>query len=195
MAESVSADSAVFLTPRPLDGLFFIASNQAQRRAVYSVARADRKGGKAFYRAHPRRRKYLSFSPSGVLRSVAGCAVVMLYAHRRTHERIGAFAVKLCYPVVVMSEVHSTPRWARLRERIRRRDCICVMCAARGITTPGDDVDHIRPIKDGGAVWDEDNLQFLCKQCHKDKTAAEDSMRKRNWISVDVNGNLIGERR
>lgn len=94
-----------------------------------------------------------------------------------------------------MSEVHSLPRWQRLRERIRRRDCVCVICAASGITTPGDDVDHIVPIRDGGAVWDERNLQFLCKNCHRKKTAAEESQRKRDWISVDVKGNLIGERR
>ena len=93
-----------------------------------------------------------------------------------------------------MSSIHHTPAWARLRERIRRRDAVCVLCAARGETTPGDDVDHIVPIKDGGAAWDESNLQFLCRACHIKKTAAEDSQRKRGWISVDAEGRLIGSR-
>jgi len=94
-----------------------------------------------------------------------------------------------------MSEIHSLPRWQRLRERIRHRDGVCVICASNGKTTPGDDVDHIVPVKDGGAAWAESNLQFLCRECHKRKTAAEESQRKRNWLSVDADGNLIGERR
>jgi len=94
-----------------------------------------------------------------------------------------------------MSDIHHTPRWQRLRERIRHRDGICVLCAADGITTPGDDVDHIIPVKDGGDPWAESNLQFICKEHHRRKTAAEDSYRKRNWLSVDADGNLIGERR
>ena len=38
-------------------------------------------------------------------------------------------------------------------------------------------VDHITPIRDGGAVLDGDNLQSLCRACHDAKTAED--VRKR----------------
>lgn len=36
-------------------------------------------------------------------------------------------------------------------------------------------VDHIERIADGGHPLDETNLQTLCKHCHREKTAAENS--------------------
>ena len=36
------------------------------------------------------------------------------------------------------------------------------------------DVDHIKPIADGGAMYDLENLQTLCRYpCHQQKTRAE----------------------
>lgn len=35
------------------------------------------------------------------------------------------------------------------------------------------EVDHIKAICNGGDPWDEDNLQVLCKRCHKAKTKAD----------------------
>jgi 5-methylcytosine-specific restriction protein A len=37
----------------------------------------------------------------------------------------------------------------------------------------GTEVDHIRPISQGGPEDDESNLQLLCKACHAAKTARE----------------------
>ena len=34
-------------------------------------------------------------------------------------------------------------------------------------------LDHIEPISTGGAEFDEDNLQLLCKFCNKIKTAKD----------------------
>ena len=36
-------------------------------------------------------------------------------------------------------------------------------------------VDHIVPVKLGGPVWDEANLQPLCNLCHERKSVAEGS--------------------
>lgn len=44
-----------------------------------------------------------------------------------------------------------------------------VRCAGCGAVTPDWHVDHIIPIKDGGA-HDLSNLQLLCVACHKAKT-------------------------
>lgn len=32
------------------------------------------------------------------------------------------------------------------------------------------ELDHIVPVAQGGAMWDEENLQVLCVPCHKEKT-------------------------
>lgn len=50
----------------------------------------------------------------------------------------------------------------------------CVKCGSRENLV----VDHIVEIKDGGAKYNLDNLQTLCKKCHAIKT--EDEKKKRN---------------
>ena len=41
------------------------------------------------------------------------------------------------------------------------------------------EVDHILPLEDGGAVYDEANLQPLCKPHHSRKTARDKANRQR----------------
>jgi len=41
----------------------------------------------------------------------------------------------------------------------------------------GLEVDHIVPVSDGGHPFDPGNLQTLCEDCHRDKTARENSKR------------------
>ena len=52
---------------------------------------------------------------------------------------------------------------------ILRRSPLCVKCG-QGASQ----VDHIVPIRKGGARLDPDNLQPLCHSCHSSKTATED---------------------
>ena len=33
--------------------------------------------------------------------------------------------------------------------------------------------DHVMPLRRGGAPYDPENLQTLCRRCHVDKTAGE----------------------
>ncbi|QLH84984.1 HNH endonuclease [Halosimplex pelagicum] len=40
-------------------------------------------------------------------------------------------------------------------------------------------VDHITPVSEGGHPFDESNLQTLCKFCHREKTAEENSGERR----------------
>lgn len=64
-------------------------------------------------------------------------------------------------------------RWQKLRERILLRDAsLCQQCKARGHITLAVEVDHITTIHKGGTDA-EDNLQAICSECHKAKTAAE----------------------
>lgn len=72
--------------------------------------------------------------------------------------------------------------WRRKRERIFERDkFLCQIHLSRGelhaVTLHGSDAgvcDHIIPTSEGGTD-DESNLQAICKDCDKHKTAAEAS--------------------
>lgn len=66
-----------------------------------------------------------------------------------------------------------SPEWRELRAYIVKRaggicECGCG-CPIHGWTY----VDHIREIKDGGALLDPMNLQALRADCHNRKTAVE----------------------
>ena len=64
----------------------------------------------------------------------------------------------------------SRRRWARVRVKVLDRDgWACVKCFHKGRL----EVDHITPLEDGGAVYDETNLQSLCKNCHFEKSQEE----------------------
>lgn len=57
--------------------------------------------------------------------------------------------------------------WSFFKTRILLRDnnC-CVKCGSEKEVQ----VDHIIAIMNGGEMWDEENLQTLCKECHNKKT-------------------------
>jgi 5-methylcytosine-specific restriction protein A len=59
-----------------------------------------------------------------------------------------------------------------IRARILSRDVLCVMCAGKGLARLGEEVDHIKPLHKGGTD-DESNLQALCVECHKVKSARD----------------------
>ena len=57
-----------------------------------------------------------------------------------------------------------------------RRNPYCVACNAQGVLAAATDVDRIMPHRgDRKLMWDEHNLQALCRACHSRKTAREDS--------------------
>jgi len=68
-------------------------------------------------------------------------------------------------------------RWKRLSKWYRAKEPLCEMCGA-----PGRLVDHIKEIKDGGALLDETNIQTLCSKCHATKTLDEQKRRKKPKI-------------
>ena len=55
---------------------------------------------------------------------------------------------------------------------------LCVHCVKEDVVTPADVVDHITPIKQGGAELDESNLQGLCHKCHNKKTYYENRQKQ-----------------
>ena len=79
--------------------------------------------------------------------------------------------------------LYKSPRWRGLRVEVLVRDgYTCQACGG-----PGFEVDHVRPIRSGGAVWDPDNLQTLCRPCHSLKTASEkrpDTPGRDEWVEA-----------
>lgn len=70
-----------------------------------------------------------------------------------------------------------TRAWDRLRDYHATMEPLCRHCAARGEVKAMDMVDHIIPIRVGGPVLDDNNLQSLCNQCHAAKTLED----QRRW--------------
>ncbi|MBO4394634.1 MAG: HNH endonuclease [Spirochaetales bacterium] len=69
---------------------------------------------------------------------------------------------------------HSS-KWKRLRYQFLSEHPFCEECRRHGRLTRATVADHIIPIRQGGAMLDEDNLQALCSSCHSSKSIKEGS--------------------
>lgn len=86
---------------------------------------------------------------------------------------------------------HYTSRynWADIRLRVWGRDDeACKACGGSLLEVWEAEIDHITPVALGGAVWDYENLQTLCKQCHKWKTRVD---RFRIKVAEDMKDNRL----
>lgn len=70
---------------------------------------------------------------------------------------------------------YNTPRWREKRKRYLQQHPFCVECLKGGTYVKATMVDHIIPIKQGGSMFDDDNLQGLCWSCHSRKSIQEGS--------------------
>lgn len=67
---------------------------------------------------------------------------------------------------------YSSSRWKRLRLMVLRNQPACAKCGREA-----KEVDHIIPFTKGGEMFDLNNLQALCVECHYQKSY-EDSKQK-----------------
>lgn len=64
--------------------------------------------------------------------------------------------------------------WRQLRDRYYQLHPDCEACAAGGLATPGQIVDHVTPHRGDDVLrLDVRNLQTLCLSCHRRKTMTE----------------------
>ena len=63
-----------------------------------------------------------------------------------------------------------SPEWKRKRKEFLDEHPFCASCGR-----PAEVVDHIVPVRQGGALLDDDNLQSLCQACHSRKSVREGS--------------------
>lgn len=71
------------------------------------------------------------------------------------------------------TKFYASSAWRRLRALKIARNPTCEECEMFGRATPGEVIDHIRPINQGGAPLSIDNLQTLCHACHNRKSGRE----------------------
>jgi 5-methylcytosine-specific restriction protein A len=74
--------------------------------------------------------------------------------------------------------VHNSSRWRyHVQPAQLRAYPLCALCEAEGRLEAAVHVDHIRPIRDGGAPFDPANLRSLCKPHHSAVTRAWQNQR------------------
>lgn len=64
-----------------------------------------------------------------------------------------------------------SPEWKRARAKQLRRVPVCEVCLRIGVRTIAAEVDHVTARRMGGAGFDPNNLQSLCRLHHSQKTA------------------------
>ena len=87
-------------------------------------------------------------------------------AYRQVNEIVKEFIAPLRD---VDSPDRDVDRWRRAKDELWAR------YALDHPASGGFEVDHINRIADGGHPFDEQNLQTLCKYCHREKTAEENA--------------------
>lgn len=79
----------------------------------------------------------------------------------------------------------------RIREAYFRVHPLCVRCQAKGHVTPATDLDHVRPLHQGGTDT-EDNRQGLCAPCHIEKSKTERGHEYRPKVTIGLDGYPTG---
>lgn len=72
--------------------------------------------------------------------------------------------------------------WQRTRTAVLRHEPWCRECRRQGRMKLAEMVDHIHPIKLGGAKLDTNNLQPMCDRCHNAKRANEQRVHKQGSV-------------
>lgn len=72
-------------------------------------------------------------------------------------------------------------RWKRFRDQVLAEEPICKLCDAKDRVSLATEVDHIKPLWDGGLEFDRANTQPLCCDCHIIKTSEEATLRSKRF--------------
>ncbi len=70
---------------------------------------------------------------------------------------------------------YNSSEWRKKRANYLIEHPFCVECWKYGRLTKATVVDHIIPIRMGGALLEDENLQALCPSCHTRKSILEGS--------------------
>jgi 5-methylcytosine-specific restriction protein A len=87
------------------------------------------------------------------------------YCREHDRERIDSIRQR-----TVSIADYKTKRWYRLRRLVLTAQPVC---SRPGCDRISEEVDHIKPVEDGGPMWEQSNLQALCHSCHSSKTSVD----------------------
>ena len=86
----------------------------------------------------------------------------------RAPGRLASAPPKVAHAPKVALPFYLSPEWkALVASIIKQRGRKCERCQAQGYVIG----DHVKEIRDGGALLDESNIMLLCAKCHGRKTA------------------------
>lgn len=104
-----------------------------------------------------------------VLAKPGYCGIHRRAVHRDYGRARRAFDAELGF--------YQSAQWRAVRAAFLRQHPLCCACEQRGRVVPAVVVDHVVPIKQGGARFDPKNLQSLCVSDHNAKSAKERAQR------------------
>lgn len=87
-----------------------------------------------------------------------------------------------------MGRLYKRQHWLRFRAEQLRQAPMCAMCLQLGQTVIATDVDHIKPLADGGEPYDFENVRSLCHSCHSRVTHAAQLGREVTIKGCDASG-------
>ena len=95
--------------------------------------------------------------------------------HRRQYERERSARRRAQAKDKRGRGVYKTKTWQMRRKQAIERDPFCAWTFRDGSRCQrlGEELDHVVPLDQGGKEYDADNLQLLCAEHHRLKTAIE----------------------
>jgi len=76
-------------------------------------------------------------------------------------------------------KVYDSSMWRnKVRPAKLKNTPFCEFCDVEGRLTEAKEVDHIKPISEGGEPFELYNLQSLCVSCHAKKSAKEGKIKR-----------------
>ncbi|MGJ8529827.1 HNH endonuclease signature motif containing protein [Maritalea sp.] len=93
---------------------------------------------------------------------------------------LAVLAPRIKAPPKIADGIYTSPRWRKFIAAIKReRGRFCQRCGGTNRVIG----DHIVEIKDGGAPFEQSNIELLCQPCHNRKTAIMKARRARGDIA------------
>ena len=82
-------------------------------------------------------------------------------------------------------------RYRKIRAGVLLSEPLCRPCRKQGRIVGAVQVDHIVPLSEGGELSDRSNLQPICADCHKEKSALEyRGVALDKQVAIDERGNV-----
>ena len=104
-----------------------------------------------------------------------GCAELCAEPYCDKHKRQVNHEYNTRQRDKAVSSFYASDRWRKLRKQKLARNPLCEECTRQSRMTSAAMVDHIVPIRQGGAALDMNNLRSLCWSCHSTKSIKEGS--------------------